>query len=555
MLSRLFIRNYALIDTVDIEFGKGLHIITGETGAGKSVVLGALSLLLGQRAEGRFFYDPTKKCIIEGHFEIDSYGLSGFFATHDLDEEATCVLRRELSVDGKSRAFINDTPVTLPILRSLGEQLIHIHSQHATLQLNTPLFQMSVLDSVASNMASLEAYAEVYKDVRRLRQQYVDLQAKLDADRQAASYNQYVFDELEQAHLIAGEQPLLEIERDQLEHAEEIKRQLVKAHHLLEEGELNTIQSAKEALLQIQSILKFSPSLNEVAERLQSCLIELKDIAQEVESFEQTVQWDQERLGEVHDRLNRLYSLQQKHRVDTVEALIALQQEFESKLLVATQDEAALDELTLVLKKQEDQLIQYAQALSNKRKEAIPVLIKELQLQLQQMGIPEAQLSIELQTGNLAQCGPIGWDEVLFKFSANKGQTPQPLSKVASGGELSRLMLGIKDLLARRNALPTILFDEIDTGISGEVALRVGAVLNQLAKHMQVFAITHLPQIASRGQMHFKVYKKDEGDKTTTFMRSLTPAQRIQEIAEMLSGSNPGASALEHAKELLSIEN
>jgi DNA repair protein RecN (Recombination protein N) len=555
MLSRLLIRNYALIDTLDIAFGEGLNIITGETGAGKSVVLGALSLLLGQRAEGRFFYNPDKKCVIEGSFHIEAYGLSSFFETHDLDDEPVCVLRRELTFDGKSRAFINDTPVNLQTLRSLGEQLIHIHSQHATLQLNTPLFQMKVLDSVAANRQVLSEYTRVYLTVKQLRQNLVQLREQIEAERQTASYHQFVFDELAGAQLVSGEQELLEAERDQLEHAEEIKRHLLQSQFLLEEGEVQAIQLIKEALQQVQQALRYSPGLDELAQRLQSCLIELKDVAAEISNVEQSIQWDQARLEEIHHRLTILYGLQQKHRVDSVQALLDLQNTFEAKLQATTQDEAQLLVLEEELAKQETTLQALAGELSKNRSSAIPVLTDELHAQLTQMGIPDAQLHIELHSGDLDQCGPLGWDEIHFLFSANKGQAPQRLSKVASGGELSRLMLGINELLARRNALPTILFDEIDTGISGEVALRVGKVLDQLAQHMQVFAITHLPQIASRGTTHYKVYKSDEGEKTTTYMVPLSAEQRVQEVAEMLSGSNPGASALQHAKELLSIEN
>lgn len=551
MLSHLSIKNYALIDAVDIHFDRGLNILTGETGAGKSIIMGGLSLILGQRAESKYFFNQEKKCIIEGYFDISAYDLKGFFDEQDLDYEKETILRREISHDGKSRAFVNDSPVTLNILKALGERLIDIHSQHATLQVSTTAFQLMVLDSVAQNKQLLGEYTKSftrYREISAALGQLKEAQQKSDAE---SDYHQFLFDELSNARLQPGEQAQLEAEQDQLEHAEEIKRGLLGSTTLLEDGEYNTISLLKDALQQVQQAERFMPSLASLAERLQSGLIELKDISSELSRAEQDILLDEGRLIEVNERLSQLYSLQQKHRVDDVHALIGLRDELERKLTDASSQEAEILRLESALEAIRKRSLELANQLSQRRVQVIPAIQSKIGSILSEVGMPESRLEIELSHLTDHQLKPSGQDEVSFLFSANKGQMPKPIGKVASGGELSRLMLAIKSVVARSSALPTIIFDEIDTGISGEVSIKVGEIMEQLAGNMQVIAITHLPQIASKGATHFKVYKTAEGSKTTTNIAKLDGEERVQEIAQMLSGANPGETALLHAAELL----
>lgn len=551
MLNRLFIKNYALIENLDIQFDARLNIITGETGAGKSIMMGALGLILGNRAEGKHFFRDDQKCVIEGFFKIDAYGLQDFFQENDLEYDDETIIRREIAVDGKSRAFVNDSPVTLNILKLLGEQLIDIHSQHATLQLNTERFQLMILDSVAKNQAilhdyqqNLSQYKHQQESLNRLRGEIADANAALD-------FNQFQFDELDQANLKEGEQEELEAELSQLGNAEEIKRGLLSASHLLSESEQSATFSLKESLQQLQSVQRFMPSIAELAERLQSAWIEVKDIAEEVSAKEQEVFMDEGRLVEINERLSVLYSLQKKHRMDTVSELITLRDELEQKILVVANQGEQLAVLEQDVAECLEALEKTGKYLHDARQQAVTHVERYVQEVLAAVGMPNAQLKIELSLLEIDKYKTTGADEIQFLFSANKGQPLQPIHRVASGGELSRVMLAVKSLVAQTSALPTIIFDEIDTGISGEVALKVGEIMERLAGNMQVLAITHLPQIASKGQAHFKVFKEDEGEKTKTDITLLAKEDRILEVAQMLSGANPGASALQHAKELL----
>lgn len=549
MLSRLSIKNYALIDELDIQPAKGLNILTGETGAGKSIILGALSLILGQRAESKYFYNQAQKCVIEGFFNIADYRLQDFFEEQDLDYEEETILRREISADGKSRAFVNDTPVTLAALKALGERLIDIHSQHATLEINTEDFQLMTLDSVAENHALLSQYKHSFKQYK---QTSAALKEVLEEVRQAqteADYHQFLFDELADAKLAADEQELLEQEQNQLSHAEEIKRSLLAANFALNDQEQAAINLLKEAVSQLQQAERYLPNLHELTERLQSSLIEIKDIAEEIEKIEQHTLFDEERLATVNDRLSLLFQLQQKHHVDNVSALIIIKDDLENKLLKNSTNDEQVEKLTLETARLKKECETFAHQLTESRKKAIQVVQQEVVKVLTEVGMPNSILAIELSSSEHLRSA--GQDSIRFLFSANKGQEPQPLNKVASGGELSRLMLAIKSLIAKTSALPTIIFDEIDTGISGEVALKVGNVMESMANYMQVIAITHLPQIASKGQSHYQVYKADQQEKTRTNMRKLAQEERIVEIAQMLSGLNPGEAALQHAKELL----
>lgn len=553
MLNRLSIKNYALIDSADIVPGKGLNILTGETGAGKSIIMGGLSLILGQRAEGRFFFNQDKKCVIEGYFDISGYDLSGFFNEQDLDYEPETILRREINVDGKSRAFVNDTPVTLQILKALGEKLIDIHSQHATLQINTAAFQLLVLDSVANNRVLKQRYREVYDAWRNVGARLQVLREAADRANAEADYHQFLFNELDEAQLQTGEQQALEDEQKQLEHAEEIKRSLLGVAHTLQEQDGNVEQLLRQSLQQLQQASRYMPALEEQVARLQSVAIEVRDLADELGLAEQQIVHDGERLEAVNERLSLLYSLQQKHRVSDVDALIALRDELSEKLLVADNQQEEIKQL----EKQLDTLEQHAHVLaaelSESRQGVVPDIMAQVLAILTEVGMPDSQLTIQLTPVAEGALRPSGSDDVAFLFTANKGQAPQPVSKVASGGELSRLMLAIKSIIARSSALPTIIFDEIDTGISGEVALKVGEVMEALANHMQVIAITHLPQIAAKGNTHFKVYKDTDDEKTRTRIARLDEPARVDEIAQMLGGANPGDAAVRHAAELLKL--
>jgi len=551
MLSRLIIRNYALIEDLDISFSHKLNILTGETGAGKSIILGALSLLLGQRAESRYFYNQQKKCVIEGIFAVSGYNLSSFFVEKELDYDEETVLRREISADGKSRAFINDTPVNLTVLRELGELLIDIHSQHATLEINDEKFQLLVVDSLAANGTLLTAYQENYlaykKDTARLKElEEESRQAKADLD-----YYQFQFNELDQASLHNDEQEILEQELTALSHAEEIKRNLIAATYLLNDNEQAVVVQLKESLSQLQHIERFFPSVRELSQRLESTMIEIKDIAAEIETLAQKTHINEERSSEISERLAIIYNLQKKHRVTTVQELTDIKARLSDKLYSISFADDEIEKLKAGCSKLKAELIGLSDTLSASRNEVIPSIEDRIKEMLTEVGMPHAVLKIENILLDEDMLNYTGRNKVQFLFSANKGQEPAPVNKVASGGELSRLMLSIKSLISRHTALPTIIFDEIDTGISGEVALKVGRILEKLADGMQVIAITHLPQIASKGDAHYCVYKDERQDKTHTNINLLSKEERITEIAKMLSGENPGEFALQHARELL----
>jgi DNA repair protein RecN (Recombination protein N) len=550
MLQRLSISNYALIDQLNISFSKELNIITGETGAGKSIILGALSLILGQRAESKYFYNQDKKCVIEGIFAIQDYHLQQFFADNDLDYEAETVLRREISADGKTRAFINDTPVNLALLKNLGEQLIDIHSQHATLAINTEDFQLLVLDTLAEHDEILANYRQSHQQHKLVSKKLHELISNFERAKAEQDYLQFQFDELEAANLLDGEQEKLEQELKMLEHAEEIKRSLVSINYLLSESEQATIPQVKESNTLLQGIEKYNPEFSNISERLKSVLIELKDINAELESIGQHILIDENRATAIAERLDTIYSLQKKHRVNNTSELLEIRERFAQQLNQLLSGEEEIEELKKQESKLQADLLKLAGIISANRTKHIPELEKQVQLSLAEVGMPNAQLKVN-QESTMESLNESGADRIQFLFSANKGQLPQAMNKVASGGELSRLMLSIKSLIAKQTSLPTIIFDEIDTGISGEVALKVGNNMQQLAKNMQVITITHLPQIASKMGTHFRVFKDESGPQTLTKISELTSNERVLEIAKMLSGENPGEFALQNAKELL----
>jgi DNA repair protein RecN (Recombination protein N) len=569
MLQKLSISNYALIDDLEISFDKGLNILTGETGAGKSIILGALSLILGQRAESRYFFSQQKKCVIEGSFKIEGFHLSAFFEENDLDYEAETVLRREISADGKSRAFVNDTPVNLNVLKALGEKLIDIHSQHATLEINDPGFQLLVVDAVAKHEGLLNDYRSKFKAYKRSIAHLQQLVTDSDKAKADLDYYQFQFDELEKARLSADEQEHLERELFALNNAEEIKRNLAGATYLMNEGEASALIQLREAGQQLSSLEKFDPEITELYQRLNSAVIELKDIAAEIENIEQRTHTNEARAEEINTRLSIIYTLQKKHHVNTNAGLLQLQDDLSGKIQQAIFGDEAIEKLQKQLSADKNELEKLAGELSENRTKAIPAIEKRVLGTLAEMGMANAALKIEnlvrkpespevgksasgylsdFRTSGLSDSGT---DNIRFLFSANKGHALAEMSKVASGGELSRLMLSIKSLVAQNTALPTIIFDEIDTGVSGEVANKVGQIMEKLADNLQVITITHLPQIASKGESHYFVYKDDEGATTYTRIKQLDKQERVLEIAKMLSGDKPGESALQNARDLL----
>ena len=551
MLQKLAISNYALIDDLEISFDKGLNILTGETGAGKSIILGALSLILGQRAESRYFFNQQKKCVIEGTFSVGDFHLKQFFEDNDLDYEAETVLRREISIDGKSRAFVNDTPVNLNLMKELGEKLIDIHSQHATLEINDPEFQLLVVDAVAGHGELLNDYRTKFKSYKKETTKLDRLIQDRDKAKADLDYYQFQFDELEKAGLSANEQETLEQELYTLSNAEEIKRNLLGALYLMHEGETSAIIQLREACHQLSTLERYNPQIAELYQRLNSTLIELKDIAAEIETIERQTHTNEARAAEVNNRLSTLYNLQKKHRVNSTDELLQLQDELSEKIQQAVFGDEAIEKLKKQLGSDKKELEHLAGKLSLDRKMVIPKIQSLVLTSLAEMGMESAGFKIELKSENENTLTTNGFDSVKFLFSANKGHSLGEMSKVASGGELSRLMLAIKSLIAQNTALPTIIFDEIDAGVSGEVANKVGQVMEKLSANLQVITITHLPQIASKGQSHYFVYKDDEGATTYTRIKQLDKTERVLEIAKMLSGDKPGESALQNARELL----
>ncbi|RYU90572.1 DNA repair protein RecN [Mucilaginibacter terrigena] len=558
MLQKLTIQNYALIDNLEINFDKGLNILTGETGAGKSIILGALSLILGQRAESRYFFNQQKKCVIEGAFKITGFQLNTFFEDNDLDYEGETVLRREISADGKSRAFVNDTPVNLTTLKQLGEKLIDIHSQHATYEINDPEFQLLVVDGVAGHHDLLAGYRAKYRSYKKSLAALQQLIADNDKAKADLDYYQFQFDELEKAGIAADEQEGLEKELATLTNAEEIKRNLLGAHYLMHEGETSAIIQLREAGQQLSTIERYNPDVEDLHERLKSTLIELKDIAAELENLEQRTFTNEARAEEVNTRLSLLYNLQKKHRVNNNQELLDIQNDLSDKIQQAVFGDEAVEKLQKQIAADKLELEGIAKELSANRTKAIPVIQDKVLANLTEMGMANSILEIEQApqppkggAENAGMLGPNGIDTIRFMFSANKGHALADMSKVASGGELSRLMLSIKSIIAEYTALPTIIFDEIDTGVSGEVANKVGQVMERLAQNLQVITITHLPQIAGKGKSHYFVYKDDSEAITKTRIKKLSDTERITEIAKMLSGDNPGESALQNARELL----
>lgn len=551
MLQSLSIQNYAIIDDLTLSLDTGMTIITGETGAGKSILLGALSLILGRRADTDVLYQPDRKCIVEGRFAIEAYALEPFFHQHNLDYEPVTFIRREINKQGKSRAFVNDTPVTLTVLRQLTSHLVDLHQQHETADLATDRFQLDALDALARQKPQVQAYTKEYRAFKKMEKELDTLREEAQRAQQEADYWQFQYDELAALALKEpDEQEKIEQELAGLTHAEQIKEGLWHAIQTLDGTETSIIDQINHLSQQLETLARYQPVLHQAAKRLESAGIELQDLQREMEEIAESTQVDESLTQELQERLNAIYRLQKKHGVTTLRALMDLQQDLESRLNGITDRSARIEKLTRMLAQQRKMVLEQAKAISKHREKAGQMLAEKVNALLKEVGMPNGRLHITI-TQDHTQLLAHGIDEVTFAFSANKGAPPQPIRKVASGGELSRLMLVIKSLIASSTALPTLIFDEIDTGISGEVALRVGQILEKLAAHHQVAVITHLPQIAGKGNTHYFVYKKEQDGRTVTRLRLLEDNTRVQAIAEMIGGDKPSQAALDNAKELL----
>ena len=550
MLVDLRIQNYALIEKLEMKPSALLNIITGETGAGKSIMLGAIGLLLGNRADSRMLFDTNKKCVIEGHFDIRSYQLQDIFESEDLDYDQQCILRRELSPAGKSRAFVNDTPVTLETLRHIGANLMDIHSQHDTLLLGDAVFQLNLLDLYANLVPTRTQYSGAYRQYRKLETDLKALESQVAQANKELDYHSFLLGELEEASLDNERQDELEQEVKELEHAEEIKYKLTHALQSLSEGEYCATGALKDAAVLLGQIAPYSEPVKELRHRLDSCLIELRDITDEIEQVERRTEGDPARIDELQSRLNVLYSLQRKHQVRDVVDLLAVRADLRDKVGSVLNLDKQISRLRRDAEATLATVQKQALRLSEARRKVFPKFEKELAALLVDLGMPHSRIVVQHQESAPAASGI---DEISILFTANKGAQPQTLSKAASGGEFSRLMLCIKYMLADKTALPTIVFDEIDTGISGEIALKVGRMMQQMAKKHQLIAISHLPQMAAAGDAHYFVYKEDRADRTVSRIRQLSQDERIHEIAQMISGANPTLHATQSARELLAL--
>ena len=552
MLRSLYIQNYALIEKLDIDFGSGFSVITGETGAGKSIILGAIGMLLGQRADVKSIRRGAAKCVIEARFEIAGYGMQPFFEENELEYEDECILRREVYASGKSRAFINDTPASLVQMKELGEQLIDVHSQHQNLLLNKEGFQLNVLDILAHDEEELAAYQSLHREWKQAQRDLENLIALAGQNKADEDYIRFQLEQLEDAHLTAGEQEELEREADTLSHAEEIKAGLFRAGQVMNSDEGGLLSALKECLNTMSGLQKVYPSAGELAERLESSYIELKDISQEISGKEEEVEFNPARLEEVNDRLNLVYTLQQKHRVSTVDELLALADDYAAKLSNITSSDEQIEELKSRSEALYNKVKKQAAVLTELRTAAAREVEKQMAARLIPLGMPNVRFRVEI--GTRKEPGAHGADTVGFLFSANKNGALQNISSVASGGEIARVMLSVKAMIAGAVKLPTIVFDEIDTGVSGEIADRMADIMQEMGdSDRQVISITHLPQIAARGRAHYKVYKQDNETETNSHIRRLTDEERVEEIAHMLSGATLTEAALNNAKALLGI--
>lgn len=548
MLKTLHIENYALIKNLDLIFDKGFSVITGETGAGKSIMLGALGLLLGQRSDIKAIKEGELKCILEANFDIEHYHLQELFDENDIDYDPNCIIRREILTSGKSRMFVNDTPVNIQFLKQLGEKLLDIHSQYENLLIKDNLFQLNVIDAIAENKNILEDYIKTFTAYKKAERQYEDLLSFSEKEKANYDYLSFQFEQLSSAGLSSNEQEELEREQTILSHAEEIKTILYKSQLLLDNEEIGILSVIKNAINNLQSITHVYTKAENLYERLNSCFIDLKDIAEELNKQENNIESQPERLEFINNRLDTIYSLCQKHKVTNLEDLIALQNSLKEQLDKLDSFDSELERLSKLKEELLKEVLTIGENLSKKRKSAAKKIEKTMIEQLSVLGMPNVQFVIEITKKNVPDI--TGCDYISFLFSANKNVSPKAVSQIASGGEISRVMLCLKSLIATASNLPTIIFDEIDTGVSGEIADKMGNIMKEMGGKIQVICITHLPQIAAKGTKHYRVYKIEE-ETSETKVVLLNAKERVQEIAKMLSGSNLTEAALKNAEELL----
>ena len=554
MLQSIHIQNYALIESLDIDFHSGFSVITGETGAGKSIILGAIGLLVGQRADSKAIKTGASKCVVEAHFNISTYQLEDFFNENDLEYDGEeCILRREVHASGKSRAFINDTPASLVQMKALGEKLIDVHSQHQNLLLNHEDFQLNVLDILANSREALQTYKSLYNSYKQTVSELNTLIEEAEKNRQDEEYIRFQVQQLEDAHLQADEQEELEQELEMLTHAEDIKSSLFKVNQLMDEGEMNLVSLSKEAMQVLQSISRVYAPASEWSNRLESCYLELKDMAHEIAYASDEIEFNPTRLEYVNERLNLIYTLQQKHQLSSVEELLTLTDNLCEKLDAITSSDDNIQELTQKKDLLYQQVLSQAEVLTRMRTEASKEIEAQMQAYLIPLGMPNVRFAVELSPRKEPDAS--GMDNVSFLFSANKNGTLQQVASIASGGEIARVMLSLKAMIAGAVKLPTIIFDEIDTGVSGSIAEKMALIMQEMGQaDRQVISITHLPQIAARGAHHYKVYKEDTEVGTNSHIRILNEEERINEIAHMLSGATLTEAALNNAKALLNNE-
>jgi len=549
MLSKVSIQNYALIQQLEIDFTPGFSVITGETGAGKSILLGALALILGQRSDTSVLFDDNRKCIVEGVFSVKGYSLENFFVLNDLDYDETVILRREINPGGKSRAYINDSPVTLSQLKDLGERLVNIHSQQTIITLNDSDFQLAVVDNYARTDRQVREYRISFIHFLKLRKQLEEMQGIQANNKSDQDYYSFLLEELKKAELREDEQEELEKRLETLTHAEEIKNNLYRSSELLTNSENSILHLLSNVISVILEVSKYHNDLEHINERLKSDQIDLKDIASEIDRLADRITYDPAEIENLTQRLDLIYRLQKKHRVSTVKELKTITQNIENVLFNTSNLEEKIKSLQHEADRVGQELWVKARIISKERMKSLPAFEKEIVSMLMKLGMPKAQFAID--SFSLQELTVDGIDKVCFLFSANKGVAKNEVSKIASGGELSRLMLSIKSMISRKNLLPTIVFDEIDSGVSGEIAGKVGDILRKMSENMQVIAITHLPQIAGKGDHHYKVYKVDEKESAHSEIKRLITSERVEEIAKMLSNKTVSKAAYQTAKELL----
>ncbi len=551
MLHRLSIRNYAIIEKLEIEFCDRMNIITGETGAGKSILLGALSLILGERADTKALYNDEEKCVIEADFEIENKNLKSFFSRNELDFDTHTIVRREINQSGKSRAFINDTPVTLNVLKELGERLVNLHSQHETLELTKAGFQLDVIDTLARNQTLLASYKTQFSQYKKSFKQLEELVEQYRSSSAELDYLQFQFTELSDAKLETDEQTSLETEQNTLSNVEEIKRALQTSIQILSEGEISTLDQLTEVQSQLKNVRNYNKDVLALTERLHSTFEEIKDINKEFETLQENASLDPERLEEVSARLNIIYRLQKKHNAATIEELLKIQNYLQEKIASVDNNSSEIEQLKTQLEKQFRELLSLSDQLHQSREKVLREFQNNVVVLLTKVGMPNSSFKVEIKKLEHHQLNENGLSEIKFLFSANKGFAALEIKDVASGGELSRLMLCIKSLIADAGALPTLIFDEIDAGISGEVALKVGEIMKKLSRNHQLISITHLPQIARTGDAHLYIYKETKNDRTHTRIKELKGEERVVEIAKMLSGDKVSDASLANARELI----